>query len=272
MSLLNLYLISCVSMNFEDIKLVLLDVDGVLRDCSKLTYESHSIALESYGLGADFRKSFGVEEIWHTKAIGKYNSRSDSLKAAISLIRDTTNTLNDILQKSDAEHILDQIVKKEITADDEAHMLAMCDIYYDFFNLSSSKELTSIYPWAEEAIEMFSDIGVEIGVFTNSAKLSLKRDLPRSMLDAFDVVLGIGDVSDPKPSGEGIRKAASLLGIKTMEILYAGDSTVDIDAARDAGSLSAAILSGSGLKIHLENKKPDIIYNNVLELSKSFTA
>ena len=256
-------------MNLENIKLVLLDVDGVIRDSSRLTYESHAVALDKYGLGENFRKLFSIEEIWHTKGIGKYNARTNSLKASIALMRDTNDTLGKIVQKSDAEAILDQIIKKEIDGKDDTNVLEMRDIYYNFFNLSSSKEMTSIYPWVREAIDILSNAGVETGVFTNSAKDSLKRDLPRNMLNSFDVVLGIEDVKDPKPNGEGILKAASMLGIKPEEVLYAGDSTIDIDAAKDAGVISAGILSGSALKVHLESRKPDMIYKDILELSKS---
>ncbi len=257
-------------MNLKNVKLVLLDADGVVRDSSKLTYESHAVALDKYNMGERFRKLFSIEEIWHTKGIGKYNARANSLKASIALMRNTKERLGSIVQKYNAESILDQIVKDEISANDDISILEMRDIYYKFFNLSGSSSLISIYPWVEETMERFSSADVETGIFTNSSKDSLKRDLPRKILNSFDVVLGIEDVQNPKPNGEGIRKAASMLGLKAEETLYAGDSTIDIDAAKDAGALSAGVLSGAGLRIHLEGRKPDMIFSNALELSKAF--
>ena len=65
-----------------------------------------------------------------------------------------------------------------------------------------------------------------------------------------------------------ILKICEILGYKPKEAGYVGDSQVDILAAKDAGCLAIAILSGMGLRIHLEKLKPDYLFKNILEMSE----
>ena len=58
------------------------------------------------------------------------------------------------------------------------------------------------------------------------------------ILDRFHVVVGLEDVTNPKPHPETIELALSHLGIRPNEALVVGDSAADIAAAQAAGCWS----------------------------------
>ena len=51
----------------------------------------------------------------------------------------------------------------------------------------------------------------------------------------FDVVVGLEDVSEPKPDPEGLLAATRRLGVAPSRAVYIGDSEVDVEAGRRAG-------------------------------------
>ncbi len=51
----------------------------------------------------------------------------------------------------------------------------------------------------------------------------------------FRVVVGLEDVSEPKPDPEGLLLAARRLGVAPSRAVYVGDSDVDVEAGRRAG-------------------------------------
>ena len=54
----------------------------------------------------------------------------------------------------------------------------------------------------------------------------------------FTVVIGVGDVSEPKPHPEGILRAVDQLGVVPERALVVGDTIADIQAASAAGCWS----------------------------------
>ena len=61
----------------------------------------------------------------------------------------------------------------------------------------------------------------------------------------YDLIVGLEDVSAPKPDPQGINKAMELLGVAPYEGLYVGDSYIDAEAAVNAGVDFAAVTTGS---------------------------
>lgn len=61
----------------------------------------------------------------------------------------------------------------------------------------------------------------------------------------YDLIVGLDDVSVPKPDPQGLNKAMELLGIKPDETLYVGDSYIDAETAVNAGVDFAAVTTGS---------------------------
>ncbi|SEK19936.1 HAD family hydrolase [Ruminococcus albus] len=60
----------------------------------------------------------------------------------------------------------------------------------------------------------------------------------------YDVIVGLEDVTAPKPDPQGIIKAMELLGVDKDEVLYVGDSYIDAETAVNAGVDFAAVTTG----------------------------
>jgi len=94
----------------------------------------------------------------------------------------------------------------------------------------------------------------------------ITRDL--LSLGDFAVFVGDEDVSEPKPSPEGLRIAIQRLGIQPEHAVYVGDSVNDALAARDAGLRFVAALwakSRDELPGFLERVRAEPVWAEVSE-------
>ena len=84
--------------------------------------------------------------------------------------------------------------------------------------------------------------GVRCGLFTGRGSDSTSLVLRELDLAwAFGLVVAGDDVLRPKPAGEGVTRILAAFGCAPIEALVVGDSGLDIEAARQAGT--AAILA-----------------------------
>jgi phosphoglycolate phosphatase-like HAD superfamily hydrolase len=82
----------------------------------------------------------------------------------------------------------------------------------------------------------------------------------------FPVVVTRQDVFYMKPHPEPVRRAAALLGVPAQRCAMIGDTTMDVLAARRAGALAVAVLSGFGSRRELERAKADLILDRAEQL------
>lgn len=249
----------------KKIKLLIFDIGGVFRDSSKAINEGFRRGFVSYNLSYNFNS----QDVWRLRGIGKYNNSKNCIKALFAILK-TKYNLSEIIRCIDAENILDKIINENYTKDDEKVIDGIRKVYKKFFNSPEALSLIKLYPNVKNAINLLSDKGYKLAIFTNSNVRTVKRDLKELDLGKFSLVLSEEDVKNKKPSGEGILKIISKLNVEPNEAAYVGDCVVDIQAAKDARCNSIALLCGMGLKIHLEKEKPDLIFENLWEMSKYF--
>ena len=70
---------------------------------------------------------------------------------------------------------------------------------------------------------------------------TLQRDGIESLIDC---IIGFEDVTKPKPSGEGIHLILHRFNLAHSDVLYIGDSLIDMDTAQAAGVDFAAVTTG----------------------------
>jgi phosphoglycolate phosphatase/pyrophosphatase PpaX len=92
-----------------------------------------------------------------------------------------------------------------------------------------------VYPGVPEALAALRAGGLTVGLVTGKSHgaWEITRDL--LSLDDFAVFVGDEDVSQPKPSPEGLKLAIERLGVAPGQAVYVGDSVNDATAARAAG-------------------------------------
>ncbi|NDD90599.1 HAD family hydrolase [bacterium] len=82
-------------------------------------------------------------------------------------------------------------------------------------------------------------LSIVTGRSWNTTEVILKH---HGLLDRFVTVIANDHVPLPKPSPLGIQLALKRMAVRPEEILYVGDSPVDIQASKSAGSGSVAAL------------------------------
>jgi pyrophosphatase PpaX len=81
--------------------------------------------------------------------------------------------------------------------------------------------------------------GLAMGVVSSRRREPLEWGLAACGLRRyFDVVIGLEDVSVPKPDPEGLLKAVRRLGAAPSRAVYIGDSEVDVEAGHRAGMIA----------------------------------
>lgn len=99
-----------------------------------------------------------------------------------------------------------------------------------------------LYDGISETLGALRDRGVRMGIVTGKSRLSFEATTALADIGHFEVLIMDDDVSEPKPSPEGILAALSNLQIEPHDAIYVGDSITDIMAAEAAGTGAAAAM------------------------------
>jgi phosphoglycolate phosphatase-like HAD superfamily hydrolase len=83
----------------------------------------------------------------------------------------------------------------------------------------------------------------------------------------FDGIVGREDVEIRKPHPEPVLKCLGHLGLAPQETVYIGDSPIDIQAGKAAGSYTIGVLTGTSPQHILHLEGPDHILPSVAGLS-----
>ncbi|MER5635917.1 HAD family hydrolase [Kitasatospora sp. NPDC002227] len=247
-------------------KLVVLDFGGVLRDSSAGLHEGYRAGFAKIGLPFDFR----TVDTWHLRGIGKYDIGLECLKVLLALqLAGEHDRLPEILAAPDAEAVLDGITAA--LGEREAELAERARLgYKEFFNSAGAGLLVSIYPGAEAAVRELGEKGYLVALLTNGNRVTVDRDLP--FADLFDHVASEDDVAAKKPSGKGLLHIMERLSVTADETVFVCDAPNDVQAAQDAGVACVAVLSGMGLRPHLETARPDHIAAGLAEFVSGLPA
>lgn len=83
----------------------------------------------------------------------------------------------------------------------------------------------------------------------------------------FQLVVGANDVTNHKPHPESVHFTLGKLGIDLADSVVIGDSTYDLDMARNAGVDAIGVTTGIHTKEHLERSEPAHIVASLEEVT-----
>ncbi|KPK41131.1 MAG: hypothetical protein AMJ78_06335 [Omnitrophica WOR_2 bacterium SM23_29] len=82
----------------------------------------------------------------------------------------------------------------------------------------------------------------------------------------FDLVICAKDKNEIKPKPDLLHRIIRKLNIDPAASLYVGDMTIDVDAGKNAGIKTIAVLGGSSSRAELKRAKPFKIISKITEL------
>ena len=142
-------------------------------------------------------------------------------------------------------------------SDDPREIAAMVATYREY-NLAHHDEMVRPYDGVVDAVRSLRSGGGALGLVTSKMRSGAVRGLRRAGLeDAFQVIVGADEVTNPKPHPEPVLIALQRLAAPADGAVFVGDSRHDIECGRAAGVKTAAVLWGPFDRAHLADLEPD---------------
>lgn len=101
-----------------------------------------------------------------------------------------------------------------------------------------------LFPNTLSTLERLRKMGIKIGVVTN--RRFAKRPVEfMGLSPMMDVVVGLDDVERAKPEPDSLLKGFEILGVEPSEVIYAGDTDIDMMTTVAAGCMGIGMTTGN---------------------------
>ena len=122
-------------------------------------------------------------------------------------------------------------------------------------------------PHTAEVLARLKSRSIKLATLTNSGRAPSDWLLRKHrLLHYFDFTLTRDDVPAMKPRADGMVKAVSMMGLPQKEILYVGDSIIDVKAAKAAGLKIASVTTGRYPVERFTQEGSDYVLRSLSEL------
>ena len=105
---------------------------------------------------------------------------------------------------------------------------------------------TYFYADTQRILEELRAKGAKVAIVSTKMRYRIVESFEMQLhAHPYDLIVGLEDVSAPKPDPQGILKAMDALGVSREDVLYVGDSHIDAETAVNASVDFAAVTTGS---------------------------
>jgi len=153
--------------------------------------------------------------------------------------------------------------------EDEETVEKIQDLHSEFYD--GLQEHGHPLPGAKELISSLKQRGYEVWFVTSAQDEELEHHMQElEAEDSVDGVVNSSDVENPKPAPDIFEETLRKAGATADETVAVGDAIWDIEAARDAGVRTVAVLSGGAFpKEALEEAGAVAVYEDCAALLDS---
>lgn len=138
----------------------------------------------------------------------------------------------------------------------EEEFLSTFNDYQNFY-LNNLVEKTYLYDGIEELIKNLKSEGFLLGVVTNKPDTHAQPIVSHFFKNTFDYVCGSKEGYAKKPDADVIKRAANALNCDISQMVLVGDSSVDVQTAKNAGIISIGVLYGFAQEQSFKDISPD---------------
>ena len=133
---------------------------------------------------------------------------------------------------------------------------------YRKYYMAHHLENTTIHPSAQMVLRKLKAKGFKLGIITTKYREPVMDVLSHfGIAELFDVVVTGYEVIKHKPAPDIVLEAAKRLRVDPKQCVVVGDSPLDVQAGKQAGTFTIAVLSTTYTRKQLESTKP----TNVIE-------
>ena len=141
---------------------------------------------------------------------------------------------------------------------------------YGAYNLEYNRDtlyLTEPYAGIRELLAVLCDKGIKMAVLSNKPDETTRNIIPAFFPDTFDIVHGGRDDVALKPSPDGVFEICKELCVSADEIMYIGDTNVDMQTGKNAGAgLTVGVSWGFRTRDELLSSGADVIVDTPIEI------
>lgn len=131
---------------------------------------------------------------------------------------------------------------------------------------------TCLYPGIKDLLDALSERGIKISVFSNKANELTQKVVKVLLADwKLEYVLGAGGDIPRKPDPKGAILISEKMGIDPSELMYIGDSGVDMATAQNSGIHAVGVLWGFRDMEELLTNGAQTILEKPMDLMSSFS-
>jgi len=232
------------NLNLENFSGIIFDLDGVIYDITEAINKAVEDAIEKYNLNVN--KDEIMQEIAHLiEEIQNYPVPQIILKSY------------NLLKEVNALKGLKYFKKMRIAV-------------FLFNQFNKYREEAKIFEGIDETISKLSK-KVKLAILTNNKSTYAEEVLEKfNLTDYFETIIGFNEVTEVKPSPEGILKILDRWNLEPSETIFIGDMTTDIIAGKAAKVKMICVASGLAQKETLMEQEPDILLDTVQDLNNLF--
>lgn len=160
-----------------------------------------------------------------------------------------------------------EIMLSHVTGERDPDKLLEMRTYYRGLCRSEMPARTEFFPDAPACLRTIAESGIAVGLLSQKLRDVLMASLVKYGLDGcFQQVYGCEEVPAAKPDPAGLIAIMGAMGVTAGETLYVGDSLVDQEAARGAGTDFAAMLRGGTAREQFDPAVVTYFYRTAEEL------
>jgi len=138
---------------------------------------------------------------------------------------------------------------------------------YRKYYMAHHLENTTIHPSAQMVLRKLKAKGFKLGIITTKYREPVMDVLSHfGISELFDVVVTGYEVIKHKPAPDIVLEAAKRLRVDPKQCVVVGDSPLDVQAGKQAGAFSIALLSTTYTRKQLESTKPTIVIEEFEEI------
>jgi len=159
------------------------------------------------------------------------------------------------------DHLLTKILPKDFVGDYNSILSQAKELYSKYLN-KKARPFDGIY----DILDLLGEKNISIGIVTNKIHTLAERCVELFFNKYNIVIIGAEYLYPKKPAPDSALFLADKFNFQPANILFIGDSQIDICTAKNAKMLSAGVLWGNGSRAEFQNVGADIIFSEPLNL------
>jgi HAD superfamily hydrolase (TIGR01662 family) len=192
------------------------------------------------------------------------NTILESTKAALDQLKISYRIDEDVFTNMIGMHFVDIFERMKIELTDfEKFITIYKAFYFDFMDSSY------LFPGVRQTLHYLNENNIKVSLLTTKVQEQAEKIIDHfNLRPSFTYLMGRRDGLAHKPSPEPLLQICKELNVEPAETVMVGDTELDIQCGKSAGSKTCGVLFGYRRKDQLEKEKPDFLISGLSELIK----